>query len=75
MLIIDRIEEDQAVLECSNPATGEVFTQNLPLSWILDDVHEGDVLCKTHMGYVVDRAETEKRRRAIMEQLRHLKPE
>lgn len=62
MLIVDRIEEDTIVLECSNPASGEVYEQNIPRTWVLGDVHEGDVLCKTAEGYAVNEAETRKRR-------------
>ena len=64
MLIVDRIEEDTIVLECSNPASGEVYEQNIPRTWVLDEVREGDVLCKTADGYAVDEAETRKRRLA-----------
>ncbi len=75
MLIIDRIEEDTAILECSNPATGEVYSQTIPRTWILDDIHEGDVLCKTPEGYVVDEQETRKRRTAAAERFKDLKSE
>lgn len=75
MLIIDRIEEDTAVVECSNPATGEVIMQNIPRTWILGDIQEGDVLCKTPDGYAIDETETRKRRAQAAERLHQLDTE
>lgn len=59
---VDRIEEDIAVLE-ETYETGEVFLRNLPLTWLPEAVQEGDVLRKTKDGYIIDEAETLKRRR------------
>lgn len=60
-IIIDRIEEDIAVLEESLP-TGEVSERRIPLTWLPEDVREGDVLVRTGSGFAVDEKETEKRR-------------
>ncbi len=60
-IIIDRIEEEIAVLEESDP-TGEVRERRIPMIWLPEDVREGDVLVRTGSGYAVDEKETEKRR-------------
>ena len=60
-IIIDRIEEDIAVLEESLP-TGEVSERRIPMAWLPEDVREGDVLVRTGSGFAVDEKETEKRR-------------
>ena len=63
MMIVDRFEADYAVLEVQTDA-GELLYKNLPLDWPPDDIAEGDVLRKGAEGYVIDRAETDKRRNA-----------
>ncbi|MBR6107848.1 MAG: DUF3006 domain-containing protein [Oscillospiraceae bacterium] len=63
MMIVDRFEADYAVLEVQTDA-GELLYKNLPLDWLPDDIAEGDVLRKGAEGYVIDRAETDKRRNA-----------
>ena len=60
-IIIDRIEEDIAVLEESLP-TSEVSERRIPMAWLPEDVREGDVLVRTGSGFAVDEKETEKRR-------------
>lgn len=75
MLVVDRIEEDTIVVESSNPSTGEVMMQKIPRTWILDEIHEGDVLCKTPDGYAVDETETKKRRAQTAQRLRQLQEE
>ena len=60
---VDRIEEDIAVLE-EIYETGETFMRNIPLTWLPDDLQEGDILRKTKDGYVIDKTETAKRRRS-----------
>lgn len=75
MLVVDRIEEDTILVESSNPATGEVMMQKIPRTWILDEIHEGDILCKTSEGYAVDEAETKKRRAQNAQRLRQLQME
>lgn len=63
MMIVDRFEADYAVLEIESDS-GELLYKNLPLDWLPDDIAEGDVLRKGAEGYVIDRAETDKRRNA-----------
>ena len=60
-IIIDRIEEDIAVLEESLP-TGEVSERRVPMAWLPEDAREGDVLVRTGSGFAVDEKETAKRR-------------
>ena len=60
-IIIDRIEEDIAVLEESLP-TGEVSERRVPMAWLPEDAREGDVLVRTDHGFAVDERETAKRR-------------
>ncbi|MGI5896433.1 MAG: DUF3006 domain-containing protein [Oscillospiraceae bacterium] len=67
MLIVDRIENGQAVCE-----TGDGSFQNIPLSRCTGPVCEGDVLRKSGGGYEVDREETEKRREKIRRMSRDL---
>ncbi|MBR6719003.1 MAG: DUF3006 domain-containing protein [Oscillospiraceae bacterium] len=61
-MILDRFEDDFAVAELYDDATGEVFYKNIPLSWLPEDAAEGDVIVKTDGKYAVDTKETEKRR-------------
>ncbi len=60
-IIIDRIEEDIAVLEECLP-TGEVSERRVPMAWLPEDAREGDVLVRTEHGFAVDERETAKRR-------------
>ena len=71
MMIVDRFEADYAVLEIESDS-GELLYKNLPLDWLPEDVAEGDVLRKSASGYVIDRAETDKRRTAAKEKIRAL---
>lgn len=60
-IIIERIEEDIAVLEECLP-TGEVSERRVPMAWLPEDAREGDVLVRTEHGFAVDERETAKRR-------------
>ena len=71
LMIVDRFEADYAVLEIQTD-DGELLSKNLPLDWLPEDVAEGDVLRKNSSGYVIDRAETEKRRAAADARIRAL---
>lgn len=62
-MIVERIEDDLAVIE-ETDADGAVTLKKLPLDWLPEDVSEGDVLIRTKDGLLIDRAETEKRRRS-----------
>lgn len=66
MLIIDRLEGDYAVVEDG----GRVI--NIRREFIEDGAKEGDVLAAVDTFYVIDRAETEKRRRETAELLRKI---
>lgn len=66
MLIIDRFEGDYAVVEDGNKMI------NIRREFIEDDAREGDVLALVDTFYVVDRAETEKRRRETAEMMRRI---
>lgn len=70
-VIIDRFEEDFAVLELMQD-TGELFYKNIPASWLPEEAEEGDVLVKVNGKYAIDTKETEKRRAAAAEKLRAL---
>lgn len=63
MLIVDRIEENVAVLEDTGE-TGAAGFRSLPLDWLPAEIREGDVLRKVQGSYCIDTAETEKRRHA-----------
>lgn len=71
MLIVDRIEDDLAVIE-ETDVSGEITMKKLPLDWLPEDVCEGDVLVRTKDGFSVDRAATAKRRRSAAEKLSEL---
>lgn len=66
MLIIDRLEGDYVVVEDG----GNVI--NIRREFIEDGAKEGDVLAVVDTFYVVDRAETEKRRRETAELMRKI---
>jgi hypothetical protein len=73
-MMIDRLEEDFAVIEILTDA-GELLYKNLPLSWLPEEAAEGDVLRKTDGQYIIDRKKTEKRRQKIAQRLASLRPE
>ncbi len=57
MIIVDRIEEDIAVVYFGNEKL------NIPISELPEDIHEGSVLKKTPDGLITDpEAEHERRR-------------
>ncbi|MDR2708115.1 MAG: DUF3006 domain-containing protein [Nitrososphaerota archaeon] len=71
MIIVDRIESDIAVCEIN----GET-TKNIPLSKIIGDVHEGDVLIDNNgdgSSYTVDVEKTKQRKMDITERFERLK--
>lgn len=67
MLIVDRIENGQAVCEAEDGSF-----QTISLSQCNGTVREGDVLRKTESGYEVDQEQTEKRREKIRRMSRDL---
>ncbi len=72
MFIVDRIEEDLAVLE-ELGEDGIPKTKPIPLAWLPEDIREGDVLYKHKDGYVIDEEQTQKRRAeaaALLDELR-----
>ena len=71
-VIIDRIEEEIAVLEESLP-TGEVSERRIPMAWLPENAREGDVLVRTGEGYAVDEKTTAKRRAEAAALLAELK--
>ena len=64
--IVDRFEEEYAVLEMETLETIDVLKTELP------DVKEGDVLVYENGVYSVDYEETQKRKEFIQEKLRKL---
>lgn len=67
-IIVDRIENGIAALELEGRAM-----QMLPLSLLPEGVAEGDVLLERDGRYIIDRAETSRRReenRRLFERLR-----
>lgn len=66
MLIIDRLEGDYVVVEDG----GNVI--NIRREFIEDGAKEGDVLAVVDTFYVIDRAETEKRRKETAELMRKI---
>lgn len=69
MMILDRFEDDYAVLEITDE-NGAILYKNLPADWLPDDAAEGDVLVKSGGRYVVDTQGTAKRRAIAAEKLR-----
>ncbi|MBQ8824660.1 MAG: DUF3006 domain-containing protein [Ruminococcus sp.] len=67
MIIIDRIDEDTAVLE-TDEKNIIVECNSLP-----DNSKEGDVLKFENGCYVIDEEETERRRNIIMERIKNMK--
>lgn len=66
MLIIDRFEGDYAVVEDGDKMI------NIRREFIEESAGEGDVLAVVDTFYVVDRAETEKRRKETAELMRRI---
>ncbi len=66
MIIVDRIEEDIAVVLFG----GE--KRNIPVSDLPEGVHEGSALKETPSGLVPDHEAEEERRRSISEKMRRL---
>ena len=64
--IVDRFEEEYAVLEKENMETVDVLKSDLP------EVKEGDVLNYENGIYTVDYEETRKRKELIKEKMRKL---
>lgn len=58
--IIDRIEEERAVLECEDGGSAELEVKSLP-----KNIKEGDVLYFEEGSYFLDKQETEHRRQKI----------
>lgn len=66
MIIIDRFENETAVLET------EDGMETVMRCYLPEYAKEGDVLIKEGCGYFVDHYATEERRRAAAERLRRL---
>lgn len=64
--IVDRFEEEYAVLEKEEGGTVDVLKSELP------EVREGDVLTYENGIYTVDCEETQKRKELIREKMRKL---
>ena len=64
--IVDRFEEEYAVLEKEEGGTIDVLKSELP------EVKEGDVLIYENGFYTVDYEETQKRKELIQEKMRKL---
>ena len=62
MLIIDRFEGDHAVVEDSEKETH----QNIRKEFIEDGAKEGDVIALFESFYMIDHAQTKKRREEIL---------
>lgn len=61
MLIIDRFENDTAVIE-----NGEEMI-NIPRSLLPENAKEGDVITESGGGYIIDEASADKRRQEIQD--------
>ncbi|MCQ2416704.1 MAG: DUF3006 domain-containing protein [Oscillospiraceae bacterium] len=70
-VIIDRLEEGKAVLECVSEA-GEVSHRILPLCILPRGAAEGDVLTEAEGTFQIDRKLTEQRRSAVLMKIRNL---
>lgn len=71
MIVVERIEEQLAVLEIFNES-GIAARKTIRLSALPAAVSEGDVLIETSEGYAVDTVETQRRRLEAIARLRHL---
>lgn len=69
MIIVDRIIDGLAI--CEKDGT----TISIPLSVIVGNVREGDVLCeiKSSAGYAIDTTETSNRRESISSRFERIK--
>lgn len=72
MIVVERIEENLAVLEITE-TEGRRQRKTVLLTELPDGVSEGDVLAETVEGYVADTAQTRQRRLEAIRRLRHLK--
>ena len=61
MLIIDRFENDTAVIE-----NGEEMI-NIPRSLLPENAKEGDIITESGGGYIIDETATDKRRQEILD--------
>ena len=57
MMIVDRIENGVAIIECNDGSMREI-----PLFQLPDGVHEGSVLVQIETGFALDTKEEHKRR-------------
>ena len=72
MVIVDRFEGEYAVCEFSEEGREETY-RNIPRVLLPRDVREGDCLAQNSAGdWVIDRALTAQRRRAILERMADL---
>lgn len=67
MLIIDRFEENFAIIEVDGNKT-----ENIPKNLLPVTAREGDVIYKDGESYKIDGVETQKRREAIIAKMRKL---
>ena len=65
--IVDRFEEDKAVLECENGDMAVFDRKSLPAN-----IREGDVLCFEAGSCYLNAEETERRRRKIRKMMEQL---
>ncbi len=65
--IVDRLEEDYAVLE-----DGELGTKAVRLELLPEGVSEGDVVLLTESGYTIDMDRTRQRRQKIAGMIKRL---
>lgn len=72
MYIVDRFEENFAVLEYTDKY-GEISMINVSKDVLAADIREGDVVNLENGIYYTDKAETEKRRKRIIEKLNNAK--
>ncbi len=66
MIIIDRFENEKAVLET------EDGTEIIMRCFLPEDAEEGDVIVPDGCGYIIDLSATEERRKSVSEKLRRL---
>lgn len=66
MIIIDRFENEKAILETEDGTT-EIMRCFLPA-----EAREGDVVIRDECGYTIDNYATEERRRSVREKMHRL---
>lgn len=66
MIIVDRIEEDFAVVYFGD------IRRDIPLTDLPEGVHEGSVLRETPVGYQLDEAAERERRAKIADKMKRL---